>query len=543
MNDWHYFFNHVPHNLAASTYCVFEPQYKTEIFNWFRREDVAKEQKEDFIQALIDFSDDCGDFYCYRAYILAAEALNYYKDCSLGDAIASQILKWSYAFFRQDKQDWQTFPEPLVTAARVALEKTDRNRVVSAFVHLVHTTESKTILRIAAEKLGKLDPGNKSAIAALVLLLEATQDDSDLWHITRSLMQIDPDNPVVISTLANLIQANTDGWANSDCRWSIIRYATKAIREVSTGNLTAIKFLVQLIQTTADKYICWDAIKSLGEIATGNQTAIAALTEFLQINQGDCICFDAAKALWQIDEGNADAIAAFIHMIATNTDGFIFNQSASYLVQIAPKNVKAIAALTERLETTQDEYFRCRSAASLLQFEPDNKLALATLIDFVNFVKNLQVDSANNKVVGNLERLIAGDRDAIAVITQRITSAQDSYFLREAIYMLEESEIRNKNGFETLIDLIQTFDELARTSALAETWQSPRYSQLLKAANELQEILLREQMWQVIVALKDYLSASNQDSSYRYEACYKIIWHCAQNIPYLDFYKAWHSLP
>lgn len=92
MNDWHYFFNHVDDNLAISTYHIFEEQYKAEILDWFSREDVAKEQKEDFIQALVDFTGDCGDFYKYRAYLLTAETLNYFKDCSRGDAIALQIL-------------------------------------------------------------------------------------------------------------------------------------------------------------------------------------------------------------------------------------------------------------------------------------------------------------------------------------------------------------------------------------------------------------------------------------------------------------------
>ena len=105
MNDWYNFFNCVDDNLATSTYRIFEKQSKTEIFDWFSREDVAKEQKEDFIQVLVEFKDDCSDFYHYRAYLLAAEALNYFKDCSREDAIALQILKWSYSFFRQDKQD------------------------------------------------------------------------------------------------------------------------------------------------------------------------------------------------------------------------------------------------------------------------------------------------------------------------------------------------------------------------------------------------------------------------------------------------------
>ena len=131
---------------------------------------MDKEQKEDFIQALIDFDDGCGDFYRYRAYFLAAEALSQFPECSLGDAIASQVLKWSYASFRQDKRDWQILPKLLAKTARKTLELTDRKRVIAAFVHLIHTTESLLILRVVAEKLGKLDPGNKSAIAALALM-------------------------------------------------------------------------------------------------------------------------------------------------------------------------------------------------------------------------------------------------------------------------------------------------------------------------------------------------------------------------------------
>lgn len=225
MNDWYYFFNCVDDNLATSAYRIFEEQPKTEIFDWFSREDVAKEQKEDFIQALVEFKDDCGDFSHYRAYLLAAEALNYFKDCSRGDAIASQILKWSYNFFRQDKQDWQIVPQPLIEAARATLEKTDKARVVSALVHIVHTTQSRNIRRLAAEKLGKLNPGNKSAIAALVLLLQVTKDESLLWDITCSLMKIDPDNSVLIPPLVNGLQDDIDECSDLDKNWYTLGYA------------------------------------------------------------------------------------------------------------------------------------------------------------------------------------------------------------------------------------------------------------------------------------------------------------------------------
>ncbi len=651
MNDWHNFFNHVDDNLANSTYRIFEEQSKTEIFQWFSREDVEKEQKEDFIQALVEFKDDCGDFYHYRAYLLAAEALNYFKDCSRGDAIALQILKWSYAYFRQDKQDGQIVPQPLVEAARLTVEITDRQRVISAFVHLVHTTQSQYILRIAAEKIGKLDPGNKSAIAALVLLLEVAPNDFNLWNIAHSLIKIDPDNPAVISTLVKLIAANTDGWSNLYRRhWHTIEYAIETLAKVGISNKIAINALVQLIQTTTDtndiiyavknlgviatgneiainaliglmqttenKYICLYAVISLGEIALGNETAITAFTEFLQINQGDRICFNAAKALWQINEGSVNTIATLVQIIANTADRFTLSQAADYLLEIAPKNVDAISALTERMKTA-DKYVCCEAAASLLKFNPCNELAIAfllqilqnedylsyrlqaadsllrinsnnqialdTLFDLVQYLgqsssdpeylkyiawdatRSLQkVDPSNQLAIAALVNLLnttenhfylniavtdlgdfaAGNKDAIAVLTKLICSAEDNYLLLKVAHSLGRIDPGNQKALFTLINFIQKFNERDETELYsADDGRSQRDSPLLDAADKLQEILLINQMSQVVVALKDYLSKSNWDGSYRYEACYRVIWHCAQNMKYPDFYEAWHKLP
>ncbi|MBW4662847.1 MAG: hypothetical protein KME01_01375 [Chroococcus sp. CMT-3BRIN-NPC107] len=378
MNDWHNFFNHVDDNLATSTYRIFDKQSKAEILDWFSREDIAKEQKEDFIQALVDFKDDCGDFYHYRAYLLAAEALNCFKDCSRGDAIALQILKWSHNFFRQDKQDWQIVPQPLVEAARLTLETTDRQRVIAAFVHLIHTTESRSILRIAAEKLGKLDPGNKSAIAALVLLLQVTKDESLLWDITCSLMKIDPDNSVGISTLFKVIQSSADESSDLDKNCYTVGYAAEALRKIDLDQI-GINALVRLMQTTANRNAVEFVIEELIIMAKDNQTVIAALTEFLQINQGDRICINVANALGQIDKGNVNEIATLVKTIETTADIFTLEQAAGYLWEIAPINIDAISALTERLATTQDEYFCWRVAANLVQFDPTNELAIATL--------------------------------------------------------------------------------------------------------------------------------------------------------------------
>ena len=53
--DWDYFLNHTPHDPTQGTYRIFEPQWKEVILLWLGREEVAKEQKEAFVKALVTF--------------------------------------------------------------------------------------------------------------------------------------------------------------------------------------------------------------------------------------------------------------------------------------------------------------------------------------------------------------------------------------------------------------------------------------------------------------------------------------------------------
>ncbi len=45
----------------------------------------------------------------------------------------------------------------------------------------------------------------------------------------------------------------------------------------------------------------------------------------------------------------------------------------------------------------------------------------------------------------------------------------------------------------------------------------------------------------LVTALKDYLSDKAHENDFeRYRDCYEVIWDCAPNLPYPEFYKAWH---
>ncbi|MEH1855583.1 MAG: hypothetical protein V7L11_28850 [Nostoc sp.] len=523
MHDWQYFFNHDRSNLNQGTYRIFEPEWKAEILHWFSQKDVDKEQKEDFIQALIDFDDGCGDFYRYRAYFLAAEALSQFPECSLGDAIVEQLLKWSYAYFRQDKRDWQILPKPLVKTAKKTLELTDKKRVIAAFVHLVHTTESRTILRVAAEKLGELDPGNKSAIAALALM-PITEDRYGFCPRSYSLGTIAIGDETAIAILVNDIKKIPEQ--------EICRHGITALANIADGNHAAIAALIHLMETTLNKDNCCNAIAALRKIAVGNQTAIASLVKFLEINQGDRICFDAIQALWQIDPGNAVVLKALVYILETSASASLIDSAVTYLLKIDPENQTAIAignkvaitTLSQILETTEyqtseDEWERLYAAEALVKIDPGNPKAIATLCQIRESSQNRFMRLEASKTVvnafQNLEQLDLGNK----LVKEK---------LKQTVFFLVQD-----------IQIFQEYDDYKNEFSINPTHELSYESCLLDIAESLTKILQSEHLPQVVTTLKDYLGKQfYKNSSYRYEAVFNIIWHCAENLTYPDFHKA-----
>ena len=74
----------------------------------------------------------------------------------------------------------------------------------------------------------------------------------------------------------------------------------------------------------------------------------------------------------------------------------------------------------------------------------------------------------------------------------------------------------------------------AAIASLVKALEDPNRDVRGTAAYALRQISAKpHQRVGVITALKGY--------SQRFEECYKVIWHCAQNMTYPDFYQAWHK--
>ncbi|WP_375472299.1 NACHT domain-containing protein, partial [uncultured Nostoc sp.] len=130
IDDWHFFLNHVSNNPSQGTYRIFEPQWKQTILLWLgREEENLKQQKQEFIDALVNFKDGCRKFYEYRAYFLAAAGIVEFRDYFRADQIVTQIVKWTIDSRSSIKEE-----------ARSALQQTDRTKAIAALVQLLQST-------------------------------------------------------------------------------------------------------------------------------------------------------------------------------------------------------------------------------------------------------------------------------------------------------------------------------------------------------------------------------------------------------------------
>jgi predicted NACHT family NTPase len=319
VEDWHFFLNHIPpeggHGGTAPTrdgvYRIFEKQWKEVILLWLGREEVGKEEKEGFIKALVEFEDGCGDFYGYRACFLAAAGIAEFKDCSLADEIVSQIIKCGFGYFNEEKQEWQTFIDPIAEASREILKETDRERVISALVELICTCQDEHTRTNAAYSLGRIDKNNSVAISALVDLTRNLGTESTRRLAAYSLGKIDKNNPLVFQTLVELIGTSQQKVTRHDAIYSLV--------ELGKDNPVAIQALIELIHTSQDETTKTEVADFLARTSTKireyNPVAIQVLIELIRPCHDETTRRYSAFLLETISKDNPVTLTPLIDLI------------------------------------------------------------------------------------------------------------------------------------------------------------------------------------------------------------------------------------
>ncbi len=555
----------------SKPYRIFEPQWKEVILLWLGREDVEKVHKEEFIEALVKFQDGCRGFYKYRAYFLAAAGIAEFGECSRADEVVAQIVQWGFGYFNTREKQWKTFVDPIKKRAKTALQQTHRAKAITALAKLIPDLQYEYTRWQAAESLGQIGAGNQTAIDILVNLITTSQSPDSRTRVAESLGRIDPGNQTAIDTLVNLIATSQ----HESTSWP----AAKSLGEIAVGNKSAIAALVNLIATLQDQFTRWPAAYSLGEIAVGNERAIAALENLIATSQDESTRWQAAYSLGKIDPGNERAIAALENLIATSQDESTRCQVAEILGNIAVGNKSAIDALENLIATSQDEDTHWQAAESLDVIDPGNERAIAALENLIatsqdedthwqaaeslgkiavgnksaiaaleNLIATSQDEYTRRQAAESLGKIAVGNKSAIAALENLIATSQDEYTRRQAAESLGKIAVGNKSAIAALENLIATSQSqdtrrraaeslgkiaVGNKSAIAALVKLIATSQSQdtrrRAADSLEKILPTDQMAKVVTVLR-YDSKPNNER-------YKVIWDCAQNMSYPDFYQ------
>ncbi|WP_166482304.1 HEAT repeat domain-containing protein [Scytonema sp. UIC 10036] len=152
----------------------FEPQWLELIFLWLEREDVPKQQKENFI-----------------------------------DALTKQL------YTNTDDTRWQI-------AKFLGEIGANNKEIVNGLTDLLHNSQDSYTRCQAATSLGRIDPENSDAINTLLELLSNSKDPWLLQQAAESLEQIGAGNSDAIKALTNLLSTSQDEWTREQATKSLL---------------------------------------------------------------------------------------------------------------------------------------------------------------------------------------------------------------------------------------------------------------------------------------------------------------------------------
>ncbi|HEY9295068.1 MAG TPA: HEAT repeat domain-containing protein, partial [Phormidium sp.] len=557
ITDWHFFLCHVPRNPTQGNYRIFEPAWKEVILLWLGRDDIAKDKKEEFLKALVDFKDDWENFYQYRAYFLAAECIAEFANSTYTDEIVKQLIKWSVGDFNLGEQRWLAFSECITEAAINALTLTERSAVIHALIKLLKTSPHQQIQEQAIKVLSKVADGTQESINILIELIEADRKPQTVQQALQTLGKIASNNAyltdLIINSLTNLsplTNQNSPKYREfpRECYQSMEGVFT-IIEKTCIENSKIINALIALLNNNNPQWLQCQAARTLGIIAPGNLYAINTLTEMI----ANCkhISFElrqAMTAIGRIGVGNSQAISTLINLLKTSRDEGVRYVAAKTLGQIGSGSSPIINHLIEILHSKRDMLTRCGILISLGEIGKGNHDVIQTLINLLQN-RNKESELVREQIFTSLGKVGVGNANVIKALTELLQTSHDEKTLYKASATLGKVSPYNPESIKILITLLQQSDDplINHEVALELIQIAPENKEAINTliqvlrtskneftrreiANSLKRDLQENLFALVVSGLKDL---SND------EQCYSLLWHCSQNISYPSFYRAW----
>jgi len=355
ISNWRFFLPTSLSDLKSNDYPIFDTRWHEVIILWLGRENIKIEDKEAFINDLINFEDKCIDFseikcksfYGYRAYFLAAKCLAEFNDCRNAETILEQVTKWGFGYFDDDDKDQQEvirFLDPIQEGAFAILQKTNLALATKHLRQIIDEAQAKNEWRIgiSAYCLGKISMDTKSKIIAEETLINLIKDSIDESMICQAAYWL---SDIATNAEGKVIAENKLIHLMKNCADKSILCKTAyyfwGFPNDSEGKLTAKQALERLIKNSNDNKIICRAAESLGRIFTDKDSKDLAVKTLISLTEkvtNEETCCQAAKSLGIIaaDKETKDiAEKALIRLIKESNDEEMHCRSLIGLGEIA----------------------------------------------------------------------------------------------------------------------------------------------------------------------------------------------------------------
>ncbi|MEP0858862.1 NACHT domain-containing protein [Trichocoleus sp. DQ-U1] len=489
IDDWHFFLTHDndnPQPLPGNVYRIFEPQWKEVILLWLGRpkEEVLEKQKNEFINTLVNFEDELGGFYWFQATFLASAGITEFPRYNGADKIVNKLVEWGFGSFDTVKQKWSKCLDSVAQGARSALIETDHNKVINLLTKQLPTEQDKG--REIAKILGQIGAGNSKAIEALIKLLTGN--------------------------------------------YLLVRHeATESLIRIGVGNQYAINQLKYLLETNLNQWIAILVLRILKVIDYNKKFVIDTLTDLLAPSHDEEIRLRAAQELLDIHNSDSTAITTLIELRHSKND-YIFLRAEDSLCKISARNSTITTALTEQPRCKPKLVSEDKQLWESIQKNRNTAIKIAKLSNkkvIIKWLLNYKDRSLRVALVSKLSELAADDHTIANALVKLIYTSKDEEVHEGIAWFLNKTVSRSENSINALVHLLRTSERMLTQKEAVDSLKTLLHGKLLSLAVTSLRSCLTEQVY--------------KNDFNRYNASYKIIWHCAQNMNYLDFYQAWHN--
>jgi HEAT repeat protein len=461
IGEWQFFLNHVPHNPDHGTYRIFEQRWREVILLWLGRDkkEVPDEQKEEFIQALVEFKDGCGKFYGYRAYFLAAAGIAEFRDCIRADKIVRRVVQWNCGYFDSVKKKIVKFIAPIKAGASTALIETDSTKLTHVLIDLIQNSKDEGILASAVNRLGEIGEGNSRAVPVLVNLIQNNKDKDEFlsYQVALCIGRIGKDNPIAVTALVELIQATKD--------LETMELLVETLWEVCQNHSLVISILVEFLNHAIDNidniFITALACEKLGDWGKNNPIVINALVGLIKRNPDLYVCEYVVYSLAKMAPENPILVPTLINLINNYEDLDSNGRIDQYIEVISHKNPLAIDAIVDLIQNSQDEKKRLRSLrlAALSKVNKIHSIVVKNLIDLIDKSKDKHIRIKASEILGEI------DKDNSLVVTTLLSEIIHAYpdtslVDRIILWILYKISKHNSIIVPLLIKLIQRIQDL-----------------------------------------------------------------------------------